>query len=754
MSFPRKNRFLFYMLIIVIGVATSCTHSNKLKKQFVNPPKQYKPMPFWHINGELTRVGIRQQMKDAKELAGFSGVSLLPLASDGKKIGTSPRFLSEEYFQRYQDMIDVAQELEMQIILYDDNDFPSGMAGGKMEELYPDHTMKRLDKIEHRVIGPRLFTDSIPGIKLMSAVATHIHTNERVEISDCAVDGVIKWRAPKGEWNVMLFPLVKDSFHKKYLCVDFMDTTAVRHMINQTYNKYYERFGKYFGNTIKMTFFDDVGFWRHPRSWTGRFNEKFIEINGFDPRPYYPALWYDIGAETEAVRNAFFKTRAELLAEGFPKLVGEWAKKHGVKDTGHPPGNYDPTPIDMNGDIFKFYRHTAIPLTDDIIDYGFGKDGHKLVSSAADYYDKPIVSTEVFGAYREADFDSLMLYRSTMDLFARGVNLVVPHGMWYDPNKVYIQPLVSPYSKKIAAALPAYSDYVGRASMLLRGGRRVSEIGVLYPFEELAGWFCFDNPENIRQGFYISPETDYQDVGCWLTNDIRRDFTFIHPELFLDDKYIIKKGRVFLNNKENTQSYRTMILTGCKVISYKTLQKLRKFYDNGGTIIATTHLPYKSSEMGKDQMVVDMVKEIFGINPLKQDGYTELVQSSNFAKGKALFIPNPDAEILANVLEKNEDAPDVRFVGSPKIESELGKLNYIHKVKDGLDIYYFTNSSDEVIDVEVTIKGKLSLESWNPHSCVFSKIENVGYQLEGEQYFTQCNLKIKPVSSVFYISCE
>ena len=78
-----------------------------------------------------------------------------------------------------------------------------------------------------------------------------------------------------------------------------------------------------------MTFFDDVGFWRHPRSWTSRFNEKFVELNGFDPTPFHPALWYNIGPETEAIRYTFFLTRAELLAEGFPKLVGEWAKKHG-----------------------------------------------------------------------------------------------------------------------------------------------------------------------------------------------------------------------------------------------------------------------------------------------------------------------------------------------------------------------------------------------------------------------------------------
>lgn len=100
-----------------------------------------------------------------------------------------------------------------------------------------------------------------------------------------------------------------------------------------------------------MTFFDDVGFWRHPHNWTGTFNEKFKELNGFDPKPFYPALWYNIGPETEAIRNAFYKTRAGLLAEGYPKLVAEWNTKHGLKSTGHPPGNYDPTPINMNADV-------------------------------------------------------------------------------------------------------------------------------------------------------------------------------------------------------------------------------------------------------------------------------------------------------------------------------------------------------------------------------------------------------------------
>lgn len=98
-----------------------------------------------------------------------------------------------------------------------------------------------------------------------------------------------------------------DDCHKKYLVTDYLDHEAVHHFLDLTYNKHAEYFGTYFGNTIKKTFFDDIGFWKHPRTWTGKFNDKFIALNGFDPKPFYPALWYNIGPDTEAIRHAFLK---------------------------------------------------------------------------------------------------------------------------------------------------------------------------------------------------------------------------------------------------------------------------------------------------------------------------------------------------------------------------------------------------------------------------------------------------------------
>ena len=72
-----------------------------------------------------------------------------------------------------------------------------------------------------------------------------------------------------------------------------------------------------------------------------------------------------------------------------------------------------------SGDIFKFYRYTDLPLADLIIDYGRGRDGFKLISSASDLYDRPITATEIYGALKEDLVDSLMLYRALMEIQAR-----------------------------------------------------------------------------------------------------------------------------------------------------------------------------------------------------------------------------------------------------------------------------------------------------------------------------------------------
>lgn len=729
------------LILCIASLPLTAQRDDKIdKSHFRHPPGQYYPMPFWHINGEMTNEGIRNQMEDAKFRANFNGVAVLPVGS------TKPDFLSEEYFQQYHYLLETARELNMKVILYDDTGFPSGTAGGQLEKKFPDDIRKIVNKHETIRKGPSLWRAPVPHGQLLAAVAMHTESRKRIDIRGAIKAGILSWRVPEGNWKIMFFTCNKAPYYKKYFPVDYLDTSAVARFINLTYDEYAHRFESYFQNTIQLTFFDDVGFLRTERTWTNSFNEKFIEINGFKPDIYYPALWYDIGPETSAARVALFNTRSELMAEGYPKMVSKWTRKHGLKNTGHPPGNYAIQPVDMHGDIFKYYRYTDIPLTDLIIQYGRGRDGFKLISSASDYYDRPITSTEIYGALKEDVVDSLMLYRGLMEILARGVNFVIPHGMWYDPEHVQIPPLISPFSKKLAGGLSAYSDYVGRTCYLLQGGRRVADIAVIYPIASLQAGFYFNSPDNKRAGTWAYPEADYLKISNLLTNEIRRDFTFVHPEFLVSDKYEIQNDILQLDHVKNYQEYRLVIIPGGKVISIDALRKIKDYYDHGGKVMATTMLPEFSAEFGRDDQVRQLVSELFG----EEAGTNPKVQTNNKG-GKAIFVPDPTNQFHTEIINGLIPAADVSFDPVPEVTSELGLFSYIHKVRDGKDIYFFANSSDQVIETDVLLRGQLKLEEWDPHTGKVSNISKVSYLRENGQNYSRCRLQLKPVSSTLWI---
>ena len=705
-----------------------------MREGFKSPAAAYRSVPFWHINGELTRAEIQAQMSASKEQSGFGGVAVLPIRD------MRPEYLSEAYFDRYRDILETAKALEMSVILYDDIGFPSGSAGGKMKALYPDDTGKRLDMDEVEVKGPRTFTRPMPTNTFMAAVAMHTETKERRNLAQGISNGVLTCDLPVGHWKVMIFTCAPQE-KKPGTLVDYMDPEAVKKLFALTFEEYEKRFKPYFGNTIQLSFFDDVGYWSAPRPWTRNYNAKYIAKYGYDPVLLYPALFYDIGPDTAAARNALYGFRAELLAEGYPKLAATWAEQQGLKSTGHPPGNYDPCPVDMHFDIYKFYRYTHVPLVDYIFYHGHGRPGFKLISSAADVYGRPLVAAEAYGAFKEPVFDVKMLYRAGMELFARGVNVMIPHGMWYEPKKIKIPPLISHFSEKIGPALPAYNAWVARNCFLLQGGRHVADIAVLYPIAAMQAGYAYDpSGKHPKWGASLPPEVDYQRISDMLTCDIRQDFTFLHPDA-LAERCTIDGPLLRLTNQHNAEAYKVLILSGGKVISLRALQKIRAFYDAGGAIIATTCLPEKSAEFGHDTEVLKMVHEMFG---------SEGTWRKNIKGGSSFFLQTPSPEGLKQAINHVIPIADVRFEGDLPIQSGGGALSYLHKVKQERDIYLLANSSDTSLDIPVRFRGKIKPEVWNPYDGTMTQPE---YTLitENGVVVTRVQVKLEAVKSLFVI---
>ncbi|MEL7586259.1 MAG: glycosyl hydrolase [Prolixibacteraceae bacterium] len=750
------------LIILLIFCVSACTDQDPLKKPFRDPPNDYRPMPFLHLNGHLTREGIEKTITGAGEVAGFGGIAVLPV-SEGKQWGgtgispgMTPEYLSDAYFERYADMLEVSRQRGMQIIVYDDIDFPSGSAGGRLQREYPQYTRKYVTKEEHLVGGNRHVSLDCPVDErdpLIAASAMNTKTLQVVDLEPSLKGSKLEWNAPAGKWRVMFFRCGQKADGAHSNLVDYMQPEAVAKVIEMTYDEYGKRFGEYFGKTITKTFFDDVGFVHQENTWTPAITRIFREKYGKNPSLYYPALYYDIGPETQAARVAFYDIRSELMAEGYVKQVSEWAARHQVSSMGHPPENYSPNSVVANGDILKYYRHVQIPLLDAIFFYGRGVHGFKQVSSAADLGDKPLVGAELCGAF-PADMDSLTLFRTTMEALVRGVNFVVPHGMWYDPEpgKIRIPPLISPENPLLAPCLTRYNAYVGRSCLLLQGGRRVSDIAVLWPIHAIQAetWINRDANSGLPVANWVPEGVNHQQLSDLLTNQLRRDFTFIHPEDLTNGKVIAEGRELKLNNTVNEQHYEVLIMPGGEVISVATLKAIKEYYERGGKVIVTASLPSRSAEFGQDSLVKKLVADMFFIDP--EGEIPPFIFERSVDGGQCAFIKNVSTDELERLFGQMEISADVYFKGQPLPENKVGCLNYIHKQKDGRDIWLLTNTTENLFENSISLRGSFEkLECWDPHTGKITPVSPERKKTREGMVYTDVSVSLPAVSSLFLV---
>jgi hypothetical protein len=581
-----------------------------LKSDFANPPLKFRSRPLWFWNNTtVTAAGIEEELQGNRDRSGYGGMAPLPF---GAKF--TPKYLSGEYFDLYGVAVKKARELGMFLTIYDEYGFPSGSGGANMgdgiprfKDKYPEGTLRRLDKHEDVVTGPGSFAKPLPAGTLMSLVAMNVSTKERVDLTGKVIGGAISWNVPSGSWKIMAFVCVLDGDPN----VDYLEPEHVAKYIAMVYQPYYDRFGKDFGSTIAGAFYDEPTMYRgQGRLWTGRFNEKFQAAYGFSPTSFYPALWYDIGPETQAARNYLFGFRSELYAKGYVKTVQDWCTAHGgIPLLGHQDQENVKNPVGVSGDLMKSYRYQDVPGIDKI---GWDNDPeayYKVVSSVAWNWDKAQVMTETYGAMGNLSWDRL--YTIVMEQYAKGINNFVQHGVWYNRSNITYLPELSYHNPRYAEGLPGYNTYIGRLNVLLQDtGRHVADIAVLYPISTLQAGYYFDGPLDPYSGGVNIPEADYIHLGELLATKVGHDFTFLHPDA-LDERCSVEDGLLKLNNKVNFEAYPVVILPGHRTIRWSNLKKIKEFYDRGGKVIATGQLPSKSAEFGRDAEVRAAIKAMF-----------------------------------------------------------------------------------------------------------------------------------------------
>lgn len=697
-------------------------------REFSKPSMPWRPIPLWFWNNtRIVEASLVDQFNQMIEKDGYGGCAILPFGA-----GFRPDYLSEEYLRLYGVVLSKAQSLGAHLSIYDEYGFPSGSMGAingsgvtTFMNNHPDHTIKRLDKVEYRVSSGATFDRQLPlQGKLMSLVAWNMNTKEIIPLREYydEASGRLTWTAPKGSgWHVMMCQCVKDGDPN----VDYLSPEAVKLFVQDTHEVYYSRFSKHFGGTIMSTFFDEPTMYRaQGRMWTANFNESFERRYGFSPEALYPALWYDIGEKTATARNMLFGLHSSLYSEGFMKTISDWAAEHNIMATGHQDQEEIANPTSVSGDLMLVGKYMSMPGIDKIGNGRNTEDFYKVVSSSAYNWDKAMVMSETYGAMGNISVEKL--YEVAIEQYAKGINHLIPHAVWYNDADVTFLPELSWRNPLYNSELPSFNAFLSRLNYILaREGRHVADVAMLYPIQTQYAGHRLDGPKGYYEGGIDVEGTDYPQISHYLTDDLGIDFTYLHPEV-LDDRCVVEGGKLTMSNAVNYEQFSTLVLPGVKVISLSNMRKIEEAWKQGVKVVFTTQYPHQSADGSDgDEEVKGIVARMLGS-----------------AENRAIFVPLPSASSLAEVMEECLPSRDVRF------SDGAHPFNYLHKVIDEHDVWYFGNidatAATNVIRVKTSAR-KLTL--LNPHTGKLSEPEILQ---EGNGY-VDIRLSLRSCQSMFLV---
>lgn len=413
--------------------------------------------PFWFWNGEMDKAEICRQIGEMKE-KGIQGFILHP------RQGMELPYLSESYFDRVRLAVAEAKRLDMEVWLYDEYPYPSGVAAGQVMLDHPEYLCKMLDKTVLEAEGKGLVRLDLPWGKVVSAKAYPVRRGEAVweegidlssfigtayreEIFQFSgltdynhkrffTGGQIRrlwWDAPEGSWKIYVFmEVVMTGFKYFNTYVDTMNPEAIRHFLKVTHERYQKELGEDWGKTVKGIYTDEVTAFPPERPWSPLLPKEVLKRTGIRLLDYLPVLFGEsMGTEDGRIRYAYWNTAADLFMESYDRQVFLWCREHGVRLIGEKPV--------LRSREMEFFHCPGIDAghqkagAKPLLAPGKSRSNGKMASSGAFFYQKEAAVCEAFHSIGWGM--TLQDMKWVMDwLFAHGIDWFVIHGFFYTAN--------------------------------------------------------------------------------------------------------------------------------------------------------------------------------------------------------------------------------------------------------------------------------------------------------------------------------
>ena len=569
-----------------------------IQQTFSKRAEGYTPATMWFTAGNINRQEMTYQMEGFKR-QGIRDFFIHP--SDG----TQGDYLGEHFFSMIRHAADEARRLGINYWIYDEYNWPSGVAAGQVLVEEPWTHSSCLSRIVKTVAAGESVCIELPpqathNTKLLLCAAdgkaldlqvendTVCWKNSSAEEKDIEIY-FTRWMIRKIECLMGADVAEKDA----YGYLDMLDKEAVGVFIKKTHEAYKAQIGEGFGEYVKGVFTDEVmikpqafGEMSPEYPWTRFFEEKFLERNGYEIRSRVKEL---MDHSDEKLLMDYWETVSDLFMSAYMDLTYNWCKENGLIYTGHMllEESLESTVI-RGGDPYEYYKRFTWPGIDTIMTY-YNIDDYnynitaKRASSAAHFLHKERVLSETF-TLSGWDIRLQDMKRIFNRLALLGVNFIQYMGSAYDFSPgAGCYAMTNNWQNPLFAHYHVLSDYISGVQKFVAETTCVAKTLLLYPVTT-ARITLPQLPINDFLG------GEHNMILCGLVNallNLQVPFEFVFEQLIEEAE--VADGKLLIEQ----EAYDTIILPFTTYLKEAAFRKLQAFAESGGRIIEVNGVPEK-----------------------------------------------------------------------------------------------------------------------------------------------------------------
>jgi hypothetical protein len=655
---------------------------------FKTPPHEYGAIqPFTSWNGPDAKDRMARIVQDLDRLAA-NGVFVVNV-SPGRG---EPMYLTPEHMNQMKFVVQEAAKRGMKLWLQDESDYPSGFAGGKISNQYPQLGMQGIAADIHVRVAPGQ-TLSMPAppdtLAIFAVKASPDQQVQSIVPIPVPANGQLKWivpnegstpNEPRYVWEVVFVRHIyvssptrnfnrEDGTRAKdglYSLIDYLDADATRAFLKITHETYRQAIGDEFGKTVLGFFGDEPDYSIAGTPWTPQLLDEFQKRKGYDLKPYIPMFFTGkLTDEAQRAKADYWDVWSAIFQNTFFGTQADWCAKYNVEYLVHL--NHEETMIALvrsEGDFFRDMRHVQVPGIDNLSQlvpgaihtpdgtWNINNNFPKLASSAAHLFGRPKVWTESAGG-PGIDGKFQLDFQLVRGVNALQIRVPVLRG---GGNAGAPPPPVPPQARMLAW-------YANRAGYLMAIGRPAAQVGLYHPANSM--WM--GDQEADRSTTKLG----------WQLFEHQVDWDYFDEQSLSGVAPIENGGFRNLSG----QVYRAIVVPSTTVITRAGLERFQAFAKAGGKVIFVGKTP---------GLVVD--KTFLDAQGAPDLSFATLVEPSGDITPRVLAaLPKPDVVL----------------------DAAFPRLTYTHRSWRDAEMYFFFNESNQAESRTATIAGRGQAQAWD-----------------------------------------